>query len=53
MLRRFREALACPRAPPGNNNRSAIRSHNAVILDAEYRWPSAILCPRCDARETI
>ena len=37
MLRRFREALARPRARPGNNIRSAIHTHNAVILDAEYQ----------------
>jgi len=37
MLRRFREALARPRARPGNNIRSAIHTRNAVILDAEYQ----------------
>src|SRR5215207_5039242 len=37
MLRLFREALARPGASPSNNIRSAIRAHNAVILDAEYQ----------------
>ena len=37
MLRRFREALGGPRASRSNDIRSAMRTHNPVILDAEYQ----------------
>jgi len=37
MLRQIREALAQARGPPGNKVRSAIRNHNALIVDAEYQ----------------